>query len=781
MVTGKTKESIPVSGHYYCQDHPAVESYLEKDSSFPHCQEKDHEAIWRLKDSKNTNDGKAPENKKNTEQDELIPNLFFDIKPKELYKKKGFFAALNHKVDPQVAEYKLEAVIQTEKVISGEEIKELKQKYADKLDILKNELGHLRLLIDEKKDIKQEFVDSLKDMKDAYNQLKSDICNDYKMLGAEINTLGNTQEDLISKRIEKFKTEISNIIAIYDNIEDGQGKKFRNELEIKKITDKDKQFYYDYRDKMESSFNDVEAKIKILERDGLNTVISRFLILIGWTAAFASSWFFGMWYTKYTGTATTNNSSLITYILDNLRYFILQFGWGVTVPVFLAYLSIIMIISRYCHKWSVKHKFLHTKTDDDDIEFSTEKENLLQAQFKAKNWFELWLKITPLLATVLLMITILAIGSKFTPGGTDASYQQLSDALSLQAIGFLLPVAFTCIFFLYITRVIESRGLRKLRRIDPTSAPDASFSWEIPLLAVMFLAFIGLLIASQFKTFQKDLIGPWGFFLGCICTGFSLGYGYRFISLQDAFSTLIWRIQSVNRYIDKTFYPHEISFLKDGHIINRMTKLYHTLLSLVESRNLVAIRLLNPDYKTDTNENPINGDEMSTEDAEEDHESVTDEDNGTEKNTIHHFLQGVVRKVNTILKKLLREKDQTIKTLKAQIRKLQEDNLNVNVLTYFPEVATRINDLKKVIDEKKSELEKIKNELDGYYTNKNTYAIIEKDLTELYDRKQQLGETIAILQLRFIKEQKRIDTEFSHKKIYIEEGYHLGLWYNNNK
>jgi len=78
-------------------------------------------------------------------------------------------------------------------------------------------------------------------------------------------------------------------------------------------------------------------------------------------------------------------------------------------------------------------------------------------------------------------------------------------------------------------------------------------------------------------------------------------------------------------------------------------------------------------------------------------------------------------------------------------------------------------------------MEKIKNELDGYYTNKNTYAIIEKDLTQLYDRKQQLGETIAILQLRFIKEQKRIDTEFSHKKIYIEEGYHLGLWYNNNK
>lgn len=815
MVTGKTKESILVSGHYYCQDHPSVESYLVKNDAFPHCHSDDtHETIWTLKESreKNDNQSTATANGKESEPGKNGTSATNGEHKNggggdtghtghdtgAVYKRKGFYAALNHQNNPHADEYKLEAVIQSEKVLSAEEIADIKKKHLDRLAVVKDELDALKALLAEKEGIKKEFCDELDKMRLEYDAIREEIKGYYVQLREEIKSLGSSKDDLISKRISKFGEEINKIIAIYQDLEDKQNSKFKKDFKDKGILESDKHFYYDYRKKLETSFDDVQNRVRALEREGLNAIISRFLIAIGWVAAFISSWFFVLWYSENKSTS----SGLVIYVMDNLRYFALNNPLWVTVSVFLGYILLIMLIAHWCYRWSIKAKFIDEKNDkkngdgeDGEIEFNPEKDNLFKSQFRANTWFEMWLKIAPFVAMVFLLVIILAIGSKatFTSGaGADSvhdnfTYQGLSDSLSLQVIGFFVPVAFTAICFLYITKVIEARNMPKSEKgEDGNVVPKKVFSWEILLVVLFFFVLIGLLLSNKFLAPERELnrIGAWGFFVGCLCTGLALGYGYRFISLNESYELLVDRIHTVNRYIDRAFYPFEASYLKDGGILYRMKILYLSLLKLTESRNSLAIKLLNPHFS--------NGDQdkKKGKPASDEADSATSktppeppkEATPDKSNPISHLFKIITdgfRAQEIKWREKLKEKEKLVQGLEEQIAEIKKDTLDVDEWTYFPAEAAKVKELKMLIDERTKRLAELKEELDGYFKNEKTYASMNQQVENLYGKRAQLAKQIESMEAELITTIKNVNDAFAQKKALIEEGYTVGTWYAN--
>lgn len=801
MVTGKTRDNILISGRYCCQDHPTVESEFVINDTFPHCHLQNHETIWELKEqqAKKNPDPSNPDTSPdgNGTQPGGAATLTNNPPPPEttlddlIYRKKGFYAAMHLKNNPELVEYKLDEVVNSERFLAQKRIDDLQEIHTERLTIIREEFDCLKNQLDEKTAIKGEFSEELDKMEEECEAIRSEITAHYTDLKQEIKQLGTSKEDLISKRLEKFDSEITKLTEIYQNLERKQNEKHKQDFENRSIQNSDRQFYYDCREKLQESLNNVQIRIKTLEREGLNNTISKFLIFLGWIAAFTCSWFFEMWFGDPQG-----SSNLVVYILDNLRNFALTNGWLITSITFLGYIAVIMLISRFCYAHLLKAKFITGKDDkkdknkeEDTIEFNPENDGLLKSQFKATTWYELWLKIAPFIAMVFLLVVILAIGSSNNP--EKNTYKGLSESLSLQTIGFLTPFAFTAIIFLYILKVVEARSLRPTASTGtkpntPALEETNSNSWEIKLVVVLFIALIGFLIAySYIRTADlKSNLGAWGFFTGCLCTGLALAYGYRYLSLSESFDVLVDRIDNVNKYIIRAFYPFEVTYLKDGGILYRTKMLHHSLVDLMASRNYLAARLLNPHYKSQNKEqqkpeeNKYPGDPGANDNAEQANDKKSANKNEKE-NPIKHLFKGVmewIKKQELAWKKQIKDKDAKIKELEKELDDLKNDMVDIDELTYFPEVGAKINELKSLIAERTKRLKELTEELDGYFRNEKTYASLNQQIENINIKKQELAQKIQEERTAHVNNEKKIKETFTRIKLLIEEGYKVGLF-----
>lgn len=806
MVTGKTGEKILVTGSYKCQGHPAIEKNLIKDDTFPRCEQQDnHPAVWVLKEdaeSKNQDDqkGNKPKDKeKNTEkQDEKEKDPKKTSKPEEntddelkkVYNRKGFYAALRYKKNPADVSNTLEALINEEKKNAEEEISNLRQVHNEKIVILKEEFLHIERLLEEKLAIRKEFVEGRAKMEEEYRVLKEKVEKLNEELGKEMEALGKAKEGLISKRIEEFEKELDKITDVYQRLEDKQNSKFRRDFENKNLQQRDKHFYYDYRDKLQSSFNEVQKRVRLLEQEGLNLFVARFLVSLGWIAVLVSSWFFIKWYSEASHNTDLDSGGILVFILDGITSFVIHNHWAVSLAVFTFYIAIVFFVSWFCYKTLSKEhdkqknsKKESAENQEDKIEVDTENEGLIKAKVKANNWYELWLKIAPLLTIVFLLIIILAVGKyqDAPPGVVSNMYEQLSDAMALQFISILLPLSYTVLFFLYIT-YIESKVLHQSDDNHATP-PLRRKAWEILGAMTAFLVLIILLISYYVLGIHAlSNIHAWGFFIGCLCTAFALSYGYRFISLNKSFYDLVDRLDDVNRYIHQTFYPFEISYSKSAAIQFRKSVLYYSVIRMVEYRNELAAKLLNrfynPAKQTEVHEQYPKSSKTVAQNKAEQEWKVQNENikRSIEWMKKVWFLKPVlIFFYNKI--KALRTRS---KTAENELKEIKGNKVDIDELTYFPEQAAKIKELKLLIDEKTRQMNELRAELDGYFKNEKTYASLNQQIENLQKNKNELAAVIEKLSTEIAQRIKTIEHILTQKINYIQEGYIIGDWYADN-
>lgn len=797
MISGKTSEKILVGGTYNCNSHPLQEATLIKDDLFPRCAIENHETTWTLKESNETK-------KSDEEQDQDINKKIETIEDHKekldevkrvlitntelLYKKKGFFAAINFKRYKDET-YSLKGLINDERNLIHEKIKDLKQIYDNKIKQIEDKYEELKIDLDEKNKLKEEFEKELELMQAEFKILEDEIKKCYLELRDEIKKIGANKEGLISKRIEEFEKEINKIIDVYQNIEKTQNKKFKDDFEARKFKDDDKQFYYNYREKLEKNFNEVQYRLRILEKEGLNATVSRFLISTGWISALVSSWYFNLWYSG----DKSQNTNILVHILDGIRLFTQKHPWWLSITVFLGYILAILLISKLCHSWAVKRGFINVnnvkENSKDNIEVNLEKDNILKAKFNANSWYEMWLKITPAIAIVFLLVIILALD---TIPDKSPLYEGMSESHYLQFIGFILPLSTAPIIYLYITKVIENRYGTQNEFEKDNKTKNWRFSWELSLILIFFILlivlFIIIIIKPQFININQ--IGAWGFFIGCLSTGFALGYGFRYKSLSETYNILFDDSHLINRYIENKYYAPETSYIKDGGVIVRMHNLYHSLLSLLEARNNLGVLILNPHFKVKPNKTNLN--EKNTQIISEFEKSNDEKREELANETLQNQIQtdwftklkiGLTNLLKEQAQKyggLLKGKDKKIKELKNELNEQKKDNIDIEELTYFPESGAIIKQFKALIEKRERRLIELREELEGKYKNEKTYAIIMKQIENVKNSAIPLEKLKSKFELDLNSSKNNLTSELKIIETFITEGYNLGEWYANN-
>ncbi|MBK7391137.1 MAG: hypothetical protein IPI23_19330 [Bacteroidetes bacterium] len=128
------------------------------------------------------------------------------------------------------------------------------------------------------------------------------------------------------------------------------------------------------------------------------------MCFIGWVSAFVSSWFFELWH-KDEEIDKKEPTGVLAHLLDNLRFFILEYKWW-SVLILASYILAILFLSHICYWLSIKagfikHKDNYNKLNNDEekdkIEFNTDSQYLFKTQFRAGNMYEMWLKMAPFL------------------------------------------------------------------------------------------------------------------------------------------------------------------------------------------------------------------------------------------------------------------------------------------------------------------------------------------------------------------------------------------------
>ena len=809
MTTGKTGEKILISGKYFCNLHTNHEVDLLIDGIFPRCIiENGHESIWTLKEQNQVkNDLTSTTSTENIvsnnpdssvfEENVKVPKketvFIYNGKAEPVYKRKGFYAAINHKKFPDNEIYKLESLIIAEQNIDKERIESEKAVLAEQVRLAVDKFDYLRQQIDQKQTIKDEFKKELDKMKVEFTSIQDEIISKQAELYNEIKKIGLNKESLISNRIKDFKTEIDKIIDTYQEIEKKQNDRFKLDFISRGGGELDKTYYTEIITELKTNFKAVQNRLSSLEQDGLNISVARFLIFTGWLSAIAASWFFDLWKTNPSN--NLNNKNIITYILNGLRSFALQNEWYVTLAVFLGYIIVIMIIAWLCYKSLLRNSFIKRKlknknVDDPDnnIELDLDKKHLLKASFKANSWFEMWLKITPIVATLILLIAIIAWADKGNHilQNDFEIYSKMGNSHFIHLIGFLIPIAFSSIFMLYIINVIEKRKNENSQSEFAKKNSLFSFNWEISILAILFIGLIVLFyINSKNISWISDRqIGAIGFLISCACTGFALAYGYRYISLNESFITLFDEIRVIDKYIERNFNPFQTSYLEHGSIHYRMRTLYHSLLNLLESKNELSAILLNPYYKKELIEEKRKKKMQVESDIinKEKESAVSKDSKESQTNIWERFVKSIndtINSLKSLYESKLKGKQKEIDNLKDEIDEMKKDNVDLEELTYFPETGAKIKQIKSYIEQLMKRASSLKEEMDGYFRNEKTYASINAQINNLNDDKNKLNQELVELNKGVIQTQIKLKEEFDLKAGWITEGYTIGLWYGN--
>lgn len=782
MTSGKSGEKVEIDGTYYDKENSSNEVYLKKNDEFPFENNTEKEITWILKE----NDEKKEESKDKASDSNLDNKTEKKIKwynQEATHKKKGFFAAINSVKSPDEINFKLVEILKSEEVIFNEKINELDKIVENKKRILYDKYTDLLSDVEEKENVKKEYEEELKVIQEEYNKLNEEIKINYQELKEEIKNLGANKEGLVKKRIDEFELEVNKIIDVYQNIENSNNEKFRKDFNTKEISQSDKKFYYNYKEKLEEAFNTIQSRLRYHEKNGLNNTVAKFLIYSGWLTTFTTSWYFSLW---YSGDDESNNN-IIVHILDGIRLFTQKHGLLITIGVLLSYLIMIFLISKFCYNQALKNRFIQKpkkkkekkESNEDNIEITIDKESLMKAQFRASSWYEMVLKILPMIAIILFLVMILAIDTQ------GSVYASMSNSNYIQFIGILLPISTTPIIYFYITKVIEPRFVVSATD-SQNNQPKSRLNWEISSVFVCYIILIVLFIFYKNNTLGVEInqIGAWGFFIGSISTGLAMGYGYRYISLNESYNLLVDDLDFISKYIMRTFYPFEVSYLKSGAISFRMHKLYHSLIDLVESRNKLGVVVLNPHLKS----NEVDKDNVDNEKKEDniDNKKVKEEASKkeTENNFISKVLNSIIKSFKTKhqkIKGILKWKDRKIKNLKDELKDAKRDNVDIEELTYFPEIGSKIKQYKSLIEKLEKKQAELKEELDGKYKNERIYASINQQIENIKSRINDLKNKQSEIEVEYNDEKTNLEKEFDAIKRLIEEGYNLGQWYAKNK
>lgn len=466
--------------------------------------------------------------------------------------------------------------------------------------------------LDEKRRMKDEYKEMVDKKEKSCEEIEKKIEEGMKDLSQLAKKVGADKDGLIDKRLAGLEKEVNGLVKIYQDIEDRQNKKFDTEYNHYESYYKSRrETLTELKSESKASLEEVQERIKALNRIGINIPVAHSLISIGVICSLVAGWFFSIWADNdaLTPPGTLGHSNnLRFFLIDNLARLVMRYPMWELVAGLFVYIIAVGGISYLCYWLMTRERRrmqqrrkrlekarLEDGNQEEEIEFDIDDEDkLMKTSIRSKGWYNFFLKMTPFLVFVFLTLIIVAqTAYNEHPGAPEGgnSFQQLMDVYSNQTLGTLIAFMVAGLVILYIARVMEPRYVRELK----TGESTPRHNWEIMLTIGCFLAMIILMIfykSSPTFSSRIGVVAMAGFIVSSLATGLVLGYGYRFRALQDLAYTLEYALEVYEYHLFQISAPYRVSYMRFTQFHQNMLGIQMSMQELIQGRNKLAEQLV---------------------------------------------------------------------------------------------------------------------------------------------------------------------------------------------
>lgn len=714
------------------------------------------------------NRSQGPEIPEPLKEEEPKFTLLSDLIPdRNLIKKRGFLISFEKSgdtktlLDKEIAQTRThyEALITAYRATQESRLKNLEEINERNIQLLKE--------LDEKKEAYLEKL-STRNVTER-TALVEEITGLNEQIFAVLADIGKLKEGVADRSLDELQAQLNKAIAINREVQDEQN----NALAAEFTADQDwNTRRIAFFEKLLSTYQDHYAltaeRLKLLMKDGINSQISGFLLFLGTVSSLVAGWWFSVWtgplpQTRKEG-IIVGNTDVKFFILNNLgKYLAAQTTRDIILWV-TVYIIGVGAISLLCYKLLVRFGFMEgvkardkKKADsaandtsgEIDIDLAKE-DDILNARFKGQNWWSFWLKFAPFIAAT---VPVLAVLSR--QASPDNGFQNLFDSMINQFIGTCIAVSFSAFTILFFSRITENAY-----HAGQLAQKRSGFTFWFGFL--IFALLIGGMFLYQ-TPMISDLrtVAIMGFLVSCIATGFSLGYGYLFRSLDENSEFLLARINFISSIIDHYSKPFRVNYTTNKWLRSRIYILQQKILDVIQNRQELAGAIAGGYDFEHLAKNKKAAKESSGEPAA----PVV-----TPTRSIFTVLLDLVRF------KWLRDRERAAEA--AEKHKIAHSMSDVD-LRYFSEKSEQINQLNERLRELKLKDEKLAAEESDYQRNQGTWRSIRDQVSNMEQKKSNSANLLAKSRQQLLVETEKLERMKNEEVTLLTEGYYTGLWFKD--
>lgn len=594
-------------------------------------------------------------------------------------------------------------------------------KLEENIIVIKDKLSLLKIKEDEQEDKIKRSELKLSALMDEIDQIKK------KLLEVR-ESFSISKQGLGQKMIADVEVELTNVFSLQKSIH--RECQTLNEERYNVIKDSSRIIieklnatraaYYERLKK-------IQEKIINLSENGITSRIAYILVWLGTVSAGVAGYFFAI----FSQQANYSSQDALYFLLKNT----LQTVYNINAPLYLKILYLILIIVvitafSWLVDWLIKKKTYYSEKkgiDNHKFAYDLNISNMsYTVKVQNKTWVLLWLKIAPLALIVGIALIFL---SQQDPAITNI------DALSASTEGLLIGTAFAMglasVIYLYVEKTIETRQ-QKFRSFGK--------NWEIGIAICLFIVII--FAFSFYRSpenfngqFPKGIFSMIGFLSASFLTAFSFAYGMRYFGLLEAASSTEDRINQLDADIWRLSFPAQLQFDVNSYFEN-LSQLQRALLNnlLKKGQALGAV-------SKNAQIEPVDS------------------------------LNSYPRQIKFPL------------VWKLGKKKLVNDESGLFELSeweieFFPEFSEKLKVIANFYNDKKLQLDQIKNELKQQKSDKEKIVQDNNNQSlELRKENERLTALQIKIKMKMMDAKTNLMREFEKEKIFLQDGFALGIMY----
>jgi NADH:ubiquinone oxidoreductase subunit 3 (subunit A) len=416
--------------------------------------------------------------------------------PADTIRKRGFFEAISHNGPHQP---KLESLLRHFEEKARDKITGLEIYFEKRIQHLRNRISTSQLRIDE---LKQKIAET-----ELYNenddtqlqqlikdkQLEEDNLNKTQQQITDIRIrLGEAKAGIINKSLDEAEQQVKKALSIHNIVYDEtrliNRKKYEDQKDYLQRLAKS---YQDLHDYYKQRYEKVNKYLQVLDVDGISPITTGALTTIG-TVSFGAAGFF---FSTFAGNTGFGNQDMFYYVLDG----VIRTATGPTnalvkLAVLLSLIALITVISLLCD--ALIYKLRRNRDDEilNKLALGAQMSNKLelleyQLSLRSNNWYAFWLQLVP--GIFIAGLIIISLSQNYQ----SSELSKINASSEGLIIGTSIAISLAGLIYLYITKIVEPRLLKRYEA-NPTERVNwIKANWELVAVVILFVVFsIGIIL-----------------------------------------------------------------------------------------------------------------------------------------------------------------------------------------------------------------------------------------------------------------------------------------------